>query len=68
MMLLILKLLGGLAILFFIGYSLTYLVLGEESKSNWWEKIALSYGIGAGLLSLEMFLISLVGIPLTFGY
>jgi len=54
--------------LFFIGYSLTYLVLGEESKSNWWEKIALSYGIGAGFLSLEMFLISLVGVPLTFGY
>jgi len=67
-MLLILKLLGGLVILFFIGYNLTYLVLGEKSESNWWEKIALSYGIGAGLLSLEMFLISSVGIPLTFGY
>jgi hypothetical protein len=56
------KLILGLAFPVFIGYSLLSLLFKDKDSFFPIEKFAYSWGIGAGILTIEMFLFSKIGI------
>ncbi len=63
-----LRLIIGLFIPLLTGYAILSLILGKDFRSSYIERIALSFGIGLGFISLEMLLISSLKIPFSFWY
>ena len=57
-MLNIIKLLFAIAVIFVIGWSLLKLIIRDRTKTSLAERIALSFGLGAGTLTIGMFLLS----------
>ena len=46
----------------FIGWNILYLLLQDKGSLAFQERLAISYGLGVGALSLEMLIISLAGL------
>jgi len=61
-----LKLFLGLGLPMFLGYFIVKTFTYKKDPFNFLEKLALSYGIGMGVLSLLMFFLSLLKIRFTF--
>jgi len=60
----IIKLIFAILVIFVIGRSLLKLIIQDRTKSFLSERIALSFGLGAGALSIGMFLLSYIGFQL----
>jgi len=60
----IIRLIFGISIIFVIGMSLLKLVIRDKTKIFLSERIALSYGLGTGALSIGMFLLSFMDFQL----
>jgi len=62
------RLIAAILLTTFIGCNILYLFLRERGSLNFFERMAISYGLGIGALSLEMFLFSLAGLKYSAGY
>jgi len=63
-MMLFIRLVLTLALPIFLGYGIVGLIFKNKTKISFLERFALAWGIGIGLLGLEMFTLSLFGISL----
>jgi len=63
-MILLVRLILTLALPVFLGYGIVGLIFKNKTKVSFLERFALAWGIGIGLLGLEMFTLSLFGVLL----
>lgn len=61
---LLIKLILTLALPLLLGYCIVGLIIKNKPTISFLERFSLAWGIGIGLLGLEMFTLSLAGIPL----
>lgn len=60
-----LRILFAILVPTYLGYLMLSLILNEKNDASFPERLALSYIVGAGTLTLYMFLLSWAGLPLT---